>query len=275
MRKLDTKKGNLLLYAILLVAAVMLMIALRTCSVKKIDQPGVSEHRHGGDTLNVAMEFSPIGVYASGDTLSGFYYELLQQIAEIHGFPVHVTGVSHGSDVLPRLEAGSIDVVIADMPITAEIKDAFACTRPVLTDRQVLVQLRDSVTGSVPVKSQLDLDGLTVYVPARSNFNSRLENLAREIGGEINVVAHPEYGAEQLVISVALGEIPNAVVNKHVATILARDYPQLDVSVELSFNQLQSWLVNKADTMLRDSLDRWLDSYMTTPGYAHLVNKYF
>lgn len=264
----------MILYVTLLGVTILVMTALRTCSIP-MDRSDETLRPRGGDTINVAMEFSPIGVYTSADTLSGFYYDLLQQLAEIHGFPVHVTGFSHGADVLPALESGKLDIVIADMPLTEDLKNKFAVTRPVITDRQVLVQLRDSVTDSIPYPSQLSLIGHTLYLPAHSPFKARLENLARELGGEIRIMEHPEYGAEQLIISVAIGETPNAVVNSRVASILLRDYPQLDASVELSLNQFQAWLINPADTVLRDSLDVWLDDFKTTPAYHDLQNRYF
>lgn len=275
MRRLHQRHGHLLLYILLLLAVIMLMVALRTCSVHNVVQDDDDGRENGRDTLKVAMEFSPVGVYASGDTLSGFYYDLLRQLSAMHDVTVHVTGFSHGSDILPRLQDRSIDIVIADIPLTPELKNAYAFTQPVLTDRQVLVQLKDTVNDTVPINSQLELIGRTVYVPAHSYFIPRLENLKREMGGEFAIVEHPDYGSEQLVISVAIGETPNAVVNKRVASILMKDYPRLDASVELSLNQFQSWLLNKADTTLRDTIDAWLDAYRHTPQFEVLKQQYF
>lgn len=263
------------LYIALLGATILLMVAVRTCSIPV--EPGIDQSlkRRGGDTINVAMEFSPIGVYSSGDTLSGFYYDLLRNLSDAHDFNIHITGFSNSADMLDALEKGKIDVLIADMPLTTSLKENFAYTRPVITDRQVLVQLRDSVSGDIPFHSQLDLIGHTLFLPANSPFKSRLENLARELGGEIEVMEHPDYGAEQLVISVAFGEMPNAVVNSRVASILLQDYPQLDMSVELSLNQFQSWLINRNDSTLRDSLDLWLDDFKSTQAFNTLMKQYF
>lgn len=265
----------MLFYSFLLGIVILIMVGLRTCSIPIEKAHRLGDNTRGTDTLNVAMEFSPMGVYSSGDTLSGFYYDLLQLLSQHHGFHIHVSGFNHGADVLPALESGALDIVVADMPLTGALKERFAFTKPVITDRQVLVQLRDTITNAISYPSQLSLIGHTLYLPAHSPFKSRIENLARELGGEILLEEHPEYGAEQLVISVALGQIPNAVVNSRVASILLRDYPQLDASVELSLNQFQSWLVNPADSVLRDSLNIWLDNIKTTKEYDQLLKRYF
>ncbi len=275
MKKLKPIKGRLFYYTFLLGAAVLLMFFIRWCSQPGSDPYPRSYERHGGDTLNIAIEFSPMGVYATGDSLSGFYYDLLHELSVSHNQPIHITGFSRADDMLSLLTDGTLDIVIADLPLTTDIKAAYGYSHPLLINRQVLVQLRDTVTDSIPFPTQLSLIGNTVYLPVNSPFKSRLQNLAKEMGGEIRIVEHPEYGAEQLIISVALGETPNAVVNSRLASILQRDYPLLDMSLELSLNQFQSWLFNPADSLLRDSIDRWLDDFKATPAFQQLTEKYF
>ncbi len=275
MQHLKPIKGRLFYYTILLGAAVLLMFFVRWCSQPGSDPYPRSYERPGGDTLNIAIEFSPMGVYASGDSLSGFYYDLLQELSVNHNRPIHITGFSRADDMLKLLSDGTLDIVIADIPLTSDMKASYGYSHPLLINRQVLVQLRDTVSNTIPYPSQLSLIGNTVYLPVNSPFKNRLQNLAKEIGGDIRIIEHPEYGAEQLIISVALGETPNAVVNSRLARILQRDYPLLDVSLELSLNQFQSWLFNPADSLLRDSIDSWLDSYKATPAYQKLTEKYF
>lgn len=268
-------KGRLVTYTFLLGIAILVMFFIRWCSQPPTDPYTRSYKRLGGDTLNIAIEFSPVGIYASGDSLSGFYYDLLRQLSKLHNRPIHITGFSRADDMLRLLDDGTLDIVIADIPLTADIKANYGYTSPLTINRQVLVQLRDSVTGAVPYPSQLSLIGSTVYLPVNSPFKDRLKNLAKEMGGDINVIEHPEYGAEQLIISVALGESPNAVVNNRTASILQRDYPLLDSSLELSLNQFQSWLFNPADSALCDTIDSWIDQYRTTAAFSALMKRYF
>ncbi len=84
----------------------------------------------------------------------------------------------------------------------------------------------------------------------------------------------PSYGAEQLVLMVAVGDIPMAVVNEKTARRLADDYSQLDVSTAISFTQFQSWAVRKNDESLADSINAMIRRFKATPAYDYLVNRY-
>jgi len=70
----------------------------------------------------------------------------------------------------------------------------------------------------------------------------------------------------------ASGEIERAVVDEKTARRLAADYPMLDVSVPVSFNQFQSWAVGCP--ALRDSLNVWLDEFRRTSAYDSLLVRY-
>ena len=73
----------------------------------------------------------------------------------------------------------------------------------------------------------------------------------------------------------AIGDIKQAVVNAKVAQKLAKEYPFLDVSTNVSFTQFQSWLVNKNDSLLCDSLNSWILTIKQTEYYKSLECKYF
>lgn len=250
-------KGHLSLYILLLAAAVFAMTLIRNCSSPTWT---VRQGRAGGDTLNVAIEISPIGLSTRGDTLSGFYYDMICRLAASHNRALRIDGYNNLDSTLNELENGRYDVVIGDLPTTTILRERFRATHPVLIDRQVLVQLADSM-GNLRYPSLFDLPGDTVYVPYNTPFKTRLQHLERELGDAINIVEEPNMSAELLIILVAKGELPNAVVNKQLAEIMKLDYPMLDTSIDISFNQFQSWLVNKNDSILCDTLNSWIDAY--------------
>lgn len=233
----------------------------------------VSDSRAGGDTLNIAIEMSPIGLSTQGDTLSGYYYDMIRLMAAEHNRPVRIEGFTHLESALKALELGRYDVVVGDIPANSGLRERFGATRAVLIDRQVLVQRRDSA-GRVRHQSQLSLAGDTIHIPLNSPFRSRLINLASELGDTIHILEDPELGAEQLIILVAMGELPNVVVNRHLARTMQREYPDLDLSVEISFNQFQSWLVNRRDSILLDTLDAWIAAFADTPQARALTRRY-
>lgn len=72
----------------------------------------------------------------------------------------------------------------------------------------------------------------------------------------------------------AMGKIPFAVVNEAKAVHLAKDYPDVDISTPVSFTQFQSWVVNKDNPALADTLDAQITRFKSTPQYAELLKRY-
>ena len=160
--------------------------------------------------------------------------------------------------------------MIGDLAGTAYFQERYIVTEPVYIDRQVLVQIKDSNM----VRSTLDLGGMDVWVPANASVINRLSNLSAEIGDSIMVHEDAEYGAEQLVMLVATGEIERAVVNETVAQAVGADYPQLDVGTRVSFSQFQPWILNKNDSVLAQRLDTAIVHFKLTPEYKELLRRY-
>ncbi len=264
--------SRLALYGLLLVAALTLMLCVRTCSMPTLRV--AERHPSGGDTLDVAIEYGPLSLYRYDDTLGGFSYDLLRQLASERGLHLKFHPVVALGDALSGLDEGLFDIVVGAMPMTERYRERYAFTAPVYIDRQVLVQLRDSA-GKAPIGSQLDMAGHEVWVMAQSPVADRLHNLASEIGDTIYVVEDPAYGSEQLFIMTATGEIPSAVVNERIARVMAADYPQVDISTAGSFNQFQSWLCRKADSLLVNRLDTIMEAHRQTGGYRELSRRYF
>lgn len=256
----------------LLLIAVGAMWMLRICSHPRSaswpDEALVS----GGDTIDVAIEYSPLTFYQHGDTIGGFDYDLLRLIAARGGLRVKFHPVSAVSSALEGLRSGRFDLVVVDIPTTSELREEFSFTEPAFLDRQVLVQRRDSVGF---ISSALDLASKKVWVAAGSPAGSRLENLSAEIGDTIHVVKDSLYGSEQLVILTATGDIERAVVNERIAKAMAPDYPDLDISTQITFTQFQSWLMRHDEPQLTARIDSLLVDFKATPEYADLHLRYF
>lgn len=243
------------MYVLLLVIAAGLMVGMRQCSSRNI--PERSTTAAGGDTINVAIEISPVGVTTLGDTLGGHYYDMIRNLAAKHGRPLKFHPFTQLQSALAGLDQGLYQIVVSDIPVTSELKNRYLFVNPGEIDRQVLVQLRDSA-GEVAYKTQFDLAGKHVNVPHQSPFISRLRNLSHEIGDTIYVDEDAQYSSEQLIIMTALGEVPNVVVSARVASPMLESYPQLDASLEISLNQFHGWALATRDSTLRDTIAGWL-----------------
>ena len=265
----SSKRGQMALYMALLAIVVACMVALSMCD-KPVDAPG--ERPSGGDTLDIAIEYSPVTYYTYDDTLGGYNYDLLRMIADSVGCPMKFHPVVTLEKALSGLDDGRYDVLVAQFPMTARDTSRFTFTDPIYIDQQVLVQRR----GRQAIHSQLDLAGDTVWVVKGSPMIGRIASLSREIGDTIYVHVDELYGPEQLIMMVSAGEIRYAVVNRSIARAMAARLPNIDRSVAISLSQFQSWMVAKNRQGLCDSLNRWHEQIkLDTAAYLGLQRRYF
>ena len=265
----STKRGQMILYTALLAVVVACMVALSLCDRPKV---AITDQPSSGDTLDIAIEYSPVTYYSYDDTLGGYNYDLLRMISQRVGCPMKFHPIVTLEKALSGLEDGRYDMVVAQFPMTAGDTARLAFTQPIYIDQQVLVQRR----GRQAIHSQLDLAGDTVWVVKGSPMVQRIASLSREIGDTIYVHVEQQYGPEQLMMMVSAGEIRYAVVNRSIARAMAVHLPNLDRSVPISLSQFQSWLVAKDRHSLCDSLNQWHELVKSdTAAYLGLQRRYF
>ncbi len=243
---------------LLLCAVVTLMVCLHNCSHHQANHFARPLAHSGGDTIDVAIEMSPTCYFVRGDSIFGDAYDHLQAISRRHGLHLKFHPFVPLDFALDGLDRGVFDIVVGSLPATAEMRDRYLTTNPLTTDREVLVQLRDS-SGYGPLREPSALAGQEVWIASSdSPFARRLHNLSLEIGDTIYVRSDPRLSSELLVILTAKGEVPRAVVNQSLAARMQSRYPELDMSVAVSFTQFQSWLLRRGNEPLRDSLNLWI-----------------
>jgi membrane-bound lytic murein transglycosylase MltF len=261
-------KGRAVLYVALLAVTIALMVMLSRC-----DQPVVldQDQPSGGDTLDIAIEYSPVTYYSYDDTLGGFDYDLLRLVSQRSGRPMKFHPIVTLAKGLEGLNDSTYDVLVAQFPMTAAARQRYLFTNPIYIDKQVLVQ-----HVSTGVRRQFQLAGDTVWVVKGSPMKERIEGLSREMGDTIHVMADPTHGAEQLMMRVAAGEIKFAVVNQSIARAMAKKLPKLDVSVDISLSQFQAWVLRKDNQQLCDSINNWLERIKADKAvYEPLNTRYF
>lgn len=258
-------------YMALLAMTIVVMAMLHKCA----GQQGTTTARHsGGDTIDVAIEYSPTSYYTYADTLGGFNYDLLRLIAQRSGRPMKFYPIVTLHVAQQQLNDGRFDLLVAQFPTTIENKNQYLFTQNVSIDRQVLVQ-RVVKQGQLAVKSQLDLAGKTVWVVKGSPMLQRVRGLSREIGDTIIVKSDPVYGPEQLFLKVASGEIDYAVINAHIAKQLAEQYKgKVDMSKDVSFSQFQGFALKRGNHKLCDWLNKHITAIKADTLYKSLATRY-
>lgn len=273
MNKLKLFKGRITIYIVLVLGVVALMYALQKCSSPI---PHTNHYqRAGGDTINVAIEISPMSMSLSTDTIGGFYYDLLNLISKKNNVKFKYHEFVPLNFALSGLESRTFDIVVADVPATKELKEKYLITEPIYIDHQVLVQRKDTITGNVNITSHHQLASDSIWVIAGSPFVDRISNLTAELGCDtIFIFESVEYSSEQLIILTALGEVKQSVVNANIAKSMLKDYPQLDINTKISFNQFQVWLIKQNNHELCDKFNKWILEIKDTDEYKQLLAKY-
>lgn len=267
----DKHTGFFIPRRILLIALAILAVGI-VVTVRHMHAAGSGsgyEYQRGrADTVNVAIAYSPMSLYRYADTLGGFNYEMLRDMGVMYGDKFKFYPVASVSESLDKLSHGVYDILVADIPVTASLKERFRISVPVYTDRMVLVSRDTTIT------SPLGLAGKSVWVVAGAPSVERLENLSREIGDSIHIHDTHEYTAEQLVMLVDAGDIPRAVVNQEVAHKMQEEFPDVHISTHISFSQFQSWIMNRESKRLADTIDAQIERFKLTPEYQALMDKW-
>lgn len=276
-QKLKMKNGETVLYIALILIVITLMVALHRCGSGKGGEiptsPTGSAHS-GGDTIDVAIEYSPRSYYTYNDTLGGFNYDLLRLIAKHSGRPMKFHSFVTLSLALDGLDKGLYDLLAGQFPMTTENKSKYLFTKSVYLDKQVLVQ-RILKNGDIAIKSQLDLAKDTVHVVKGSPMLDRVKRLSREIGDTIHVAVDSIYGPEQLFLRVVTGEIKYAVINERIAQELHKSYnDRIDISKNISFSQFQSWALKKGNITMCQFFNSQLQALQASGAYGQLARRY-
>lgn len=270
-------KKLLILYITLLIVAVVAMVQSRRFNqepeeILPRDYPEIKEE----GILRMVTEYNQSGYYVSGDTLQGFQYELSQAIARISGLEVQTHLEMSLTESFKELSENKCDVIARNIPITSEMREEYLFTEPIVFNKQVLVQRTPEANqGKTPIRNQLDLAQKTLYIPKDSPALLRLRNLEHEIGDTIYVKEDELYSTEQLMIMVANGDIDYAVCDQQIARQTQKDLPEVDITTDISFTQLQSWAVRKDSPILLDSLNSWLQQIKDTGLYDQIYKRYY
>ncbi len=225
--------------------------------------------------IRATTEYNSISYFVSGDTISGFHYELFNAFARDKGLNADITPVMSFDERLKGLADGTYDIIAYSILATSELKDSLLLTVPILLNKQVLVQRKPTGNDSLYIKSQLDLAGRTLHVVKASPSILRIRNLSNEIGDTIYIQEIEKYGSEQLIAMVAHGDIDYAVCDESIARAAADSIPQIDINTAISFTQFYSWAVSKKSGVLLDSLNSWLETFRQQKEYQSIYQRYY
>lgn len=228
------------------------------------------------DTLRATTEYNAISMVAGRDSIEGFHLALVEAFAREHGIQVAVTPEMSLTERLQGLTEGRYDLIADGIPVTAGRDDSLLFTSPIVKSSLVLVQRKalNTEDSLKHIESQVELAGKTLHVVKDSPAILRIQNMIEEIGDTIYINTVERYGVEQLVALVAYGDIDYAVCDRNIARLAADSLPQLDLSVPIGFTQFYAWGVNKRSPVLLDSINAWLERFISSKDFKILSKKY-
>jgi membrane-bound lytic murein transglycosylase F len=213
----------------------------------------------------------------------GFHYELLKLFADHIGVDLEIITENHLEHSFELLNSGKADLLALSLTVNSSRKKEILFTDPIIETRQVLIQRKpknwrnmtaDAFSRQL-IRNQLDLAHKTIYVQAGSSHLERLRSLSSEIGDSIDILEVP-FESEQLIKSVADGDIDYSICDENIAMVNSTYYPDIDINTPVSFPQNLAWGLRKTGSeMLLGELNSWIYSFRKTGSYALLYAKYY
>lgn len=226
--------------------------------------------------MRVTTTYSPLGYYVAHDSISGFNYDMINLLKKETSLDVEIILKSDIKGMIDALTSNECDIIIANIPITNQIKDSLNLTKPITRNKLVLVQRKAKFNNNkAPIRSHLELAKCTIYVASHSPAIVRINNLAAEIGDSIYHIQDPLYSNEQLAMKVASGEIDYSIIDDKTANRILKELPEIDCDTEIGFTHFEAWVLRKDSPVLLDSVNAWIDRIKQQRDFNKIYNKYY
>ncbi|MDE6085090.1 MAG: transporter substrate-binding domain-containing protein [Muribaculaceae bacterium] len=258
-------------------AQILLFLLLLSTGCGKQEVPHHSHLVEGAlpDTLRVATLYSPTSYFLYREQPMGYDYGLVKRFTDDKNLKLELVVAPSLASMMEMLDSGKVDLLAYKIPVTSEYRKRVVHCGPESETHQVLVQPRRAKKKLIADVTELvDKD---VYVEADSKYYYRLQNLNEELGGGINICAidRDTLITEDLIEMVSNGQIPLTVVDNDIAQVNKTYFPNLDVSLALSFPQRSTWAVDARHSWLGDSINEWLNEEKPRATQERLLRRYF
>jgi polar amino acid transport system substrate-binding protein len=254
------EKKNKILSIALVLATLIGSVALSGCT----------QETENKIIVGTSADFPPFEYKDENGTIVGFDVDMITTILISQGYEVEVRDILWET-LIPALETGQIDVIVAGMSITDERKQQVDFSEPYFNaDLSVLIKAGSGIV----VNNVSDLANLTVGVQTGTTGDTWVfENL-------VNVSLTPEnkykrYETYDLaVLDLKNGNVQILVLDKPVAQVFAEDNT-LQVAYTIISEDNYGIAVKKGNTELLQKINQGLADLKASEDWNELVLKYF
>lgn len=227
------------------------------------------------DTLRVLTLNTSTSYFIYRDQPMGYQYEMVHDFCKQHGLVPQIIVAGNTASMLQMLKEGKADLIAYNMPVDTSLKDSVIFCGVRKISHQVLVQRAEK--ADTVLKDVTGLLGKNVAVIDRSKYLDRMLHLNDELGGgiSINVIGNDTTVVEDLIRMVSKGQIDFTVADDDLAMLNHTWFRNLNVDLQVSFDQRSSWIVRKDAPILADSLNSWYGNQYAEPVFHQIIKRYF
>ncbi len=180
---------------------------------------------------------------------------IAELFAAVRGLDAEWVWVEEYAGLVPALQEGRGDVIVANYTVTPEREAGIAFSSPIVHVREIVVTHPDSALVATPA----DLVGRTVSVRRSSSFWNTLQALAAEYPG-INIVAAAEtLDTEERRYRVSRGEVDVTIADDLMVAVVRSYVPDLRMDIPLTEDRPIAWGLRRENTVLRDTIVDFLE----------------
>lgn len=264
-------KRIFIIFIIAAVVIIFLACLILQCNFGKVnDLPDIQKVGR----LSVLIESGEHGFTRDSAKVYGFQYDIIKAFSNSIGVELLVINEGNIKDGIEELNKGRCDVLVSLRPLISDTAIAAVSLKTIISTRLMLVQKKDS-SGKIMINQQFELDKDTVFVIPQSGYEQRINELSNELAAEIFVQEMPVTCPDVLIKKVSEGKIKYSICPEYLAPKFLERYPDIDISLPLSFSEDLSWVVNKESVQLKEKLNLFLQDYIGSPAFVELYKKYF
>lgn len=225
--------------------------------------------------LTIATLYSSTSYFIYKDEPMGYDYEIAQDFCKDHNLTLKVKVADNITHLIEMIQNGEADLATYAVPVQNDLKDSLIYCGLSQISHQVLVQRANK--GDTLIKNESELIGKEVHIIDGSKYEQRLHNFNEEIGGGIIIkeIEKDTVVVEDLIQMVSEGKIRYTLCDEYIARLNKTYYRNIDISIQMSFDQRNSWITRKDMPLLAQELNKWVEENKKKPLYKSITKKYF
>ena len=248
------------------------MARLSTCALRRALLAGAfglaASPALAQDSYKVALDgtFAPHAMPKLGGGIEGFNVDLTNAIAEKMGVTIDITPAQF-SGLLPAMQAGTYDFIVAPTTITDERAEAMLFSEGYLdTDYQFVVP-----AGTEEITDLSQLEGKVIAVNKGSAYDSWARENAEEYGWTVE-----SYGTNTDAVQAVLsGRADANVAGNTVSAWAVKQNPALQLSYLVDTGLVWGMPFRKDDTETRNRIEAVIECLKMDGTIAALSEKWF